>query len=150
MSGAEAAGWHCGNCWGLNTDQDTGCVSCGVPRPVEEFVARPLLGARKGIGLQILGVMIAVTGLIVWGALFSAASYRGPGPYGTSWSNFVNWLQSSEGQLCLTILPLAAVLILLASVASIQNKRLDARRAAATPKDIHVPPRPEEREDERK
>ena len=60
------------------------------------------------------------------------------------------WLQSSEGQLCLTILPLAAVLILLASVAGIQNKRLDARRAAATPKDIHVPPRPEEREDERK
>ena len=108
------------------------------------------MGSRRGIGLEGLGIVIAVTGLIVWGALFSAASYRGPGPYGSTWSNFVNWLQSSEGQLCLTILPLAAVLILLASVASIQNKRLDARRAAATPKDIHVPPRPEEREDERK
>lgn len=108
------------------------------------------MGSRRGIGLEGLGIVIAVTGLIVWGALFSAASYRGPGPYGSTWSNFVNWLQSSEGQLCLTILPLAAVLILLASVAGIQNKRLDARRLAATPKDIHIPPPPEEGEDGRK
>ena len=105
-----------------------------------------VLGFRRGIGLEVVGIASALLVLLIWFGI-SAASY--PREVGTSWSNFLNWARSPQGQIFGTVLITAMVLVLLLSATSMLNKGLrGARREALI--DDEIGPLPENPEDEQK
>ena len=102
--------------------------------------------SRKGIGLEVVGIVSALIVLLIWVAV-SSASY--PRKVGTSWSNFLNFTSSPQGQMFGAVLVAAMVLVLLLSATSILNKWLrGARREALI--DDEIAPLPEKLENEQK
>ena len=102
--------------------------------------------SRKGIGPEVVGIVSTLIVLLIWVAA-SSASY--PRQVGTSWSNFLNFTSSPQGQMFGAVLVTAMVLVLLLSATSILNKWLrGARREALI--DDEIGPLPEKLENEQK
>ena len=78
MPAGEAAEWHCGNCGGLNVDEDTACASCGASRPVEPFVARPRIDETDESDQRLLSWIARATLLVgATAAVYTAIALRG-------------------------------------------------------------------------
>ena len=107
------------------------------------------MDARRGIGLELVGIVVALVVLLVWFAISSPVNYSGPREVGTSWSNFLNWVGSSQGQIFGIILGLATLFVLLLCVMSIVSKRLDGGRPGALSHD-EIEALPERPGDEQK
>lgn len=108
---------------------------------------------QRGVGLEILGILVGLSGLVFWLVLLSASSYRGPSStYGGGWQNFVNFLQNGQGQLFLDLLLVAFVLTLLISAASLVTRWPSAPERQPTGDEPGQPisSRPEEGETERR
>jgi len=105
------------------------------------------LGSRKGIGLEVVGIVSALLVLLIWFGV-SSASNSYPREYGTSWSNFLNWVGSSQAKIFGVFLVGGMLLVLLLSVTSIGMKRLGARRKPLA--DDGIEPLAGEIEDEQK
>ncbi len=105
------------------------------------------MGSRKGISLEVVGIVSALIVLLIWVVAVSSASY--PRKVGTSWSNFLNFTSSPQGQMFGAVLVTAMVLVSLLSATSILNKWLrGARREALI--DDEIAPLPEKLENEQK
>ena len=107
------------------------------------------MASRKGIGIYVLGVVIALAGLIARSAIDSASSYKGPRQAGTTSENFLSWWSSGQGYEFSSLLLLVLVAILIFCVIRILNRSLGAARRETLPDD-EIEPLPEKRESEQK
>src|SRR2546425_12977 len=109
MPAGEAAEWHCGNCGGLNVDEDTACANCGASRPVEPFVARPRIDEADESDQRLLSWIARATLLVgATAAVYTAIALRGDcgnGQVGTT-CNFNDWVNQSQGWLWYALLAL--------------------------------------------
>jgi|SRR5436309_434710 len=111
MPEREADEWHCGNCGGLNVDEDTACASCGASRPVEQLVARPRIDETDDSDERLLSWIARASVVVgVTAAVYTAIAVGAPCGYGhvrpTCSSNFNDWLNDSQGWLWYALLAL--------------------------------------------
>lgn len=83
------------------------------------------LGSRKGIGFEIVGIVVALLILLFWASVQSTVSTYTY--YAGGWRNFLNWAGSGQGQQFGSLLIVAMLLVLLVSVVSIASKMSAAR-----------------------
>ena len=81
------------------------------------------MGSRRGIGLEVVGILSALVVLLIWSAVQSASNSY-PRECCTSWSNFLNWVGSSQAKIFGVFLVGGMVLVLLLSIMSILRKWL--------------------------
>jgi amino acid transporter len=89
------------------------------------------VGSRRGIRFEVVGVVSALIVLFIWASLQMAVACRRNGScvesgsrlHGGAWHNFLNWVESGQGQTFGVFLIGAMILILLFSVVNILGKR---------------------------
>ena len=134
MPEREAAEWHCGNCGGLNVDEDTACASCDASRPVEQFVAIPRIDETDESDGRLLS-LIARASLVVGvtASVYTAIAVGGPCGYRhvrpTCGGDFNLWLNSSEDWLWYAL----PALVIPTQISAIAFAVLYRRRRRARP-----------------
>src|SRR2546425_948996 len=109
MPEGEAAEWYCGNCGGLNVDEDTACASCGASRPVEQLVARPHIDETDDSDERLLSWIARATLIVgVTAAVYTAIALRGDCGHGQVPPTcvFNDWVNSSQEWLWYVLLAL--------------------------------------------
>jgi len=99
MPEREADEWHCGNCGGLNVDEDTACASCGASRPVEQLVARPRIDETDDSDERLLSWIARATLIVgVTAAVYTAIALRGDCGHGQvpPTCTFNDWVNQSQ------------------------------------------------------